>query len=110
MKLAMLAVEKRLMPAADADLLPSETGKFEKNEFALPERQVSSGSKSISTDKNTPLGYQILQIHDSIMVECPRQNAEIVSKMLVETMENIHPQLGIKLTVDVQIGHNWGEV
>lgn len=110
MKLAMLAVEKRLMSAADADLLPSETGKFEKNEFALPERQVSSGSKSISTDKNTPLGYQILQIHDSIMVECPRQNAEIVSKMLVETMENIHPQLGIKLKVDVKIGNNWGEV
>ena len=110
MKLAMLAVEKRLMPAADADLLPSETGKFEKNEFALPERQVSSGSKSISTYKNTPLGYQILQIHDSIMVECPRQNAEIVSKMLVETMENIHPQLGIKLKVDVKIGNNWGEV
>ncbi len=110
MKLAMLAVEKRLMPAADADLLPSETGKFEKNEFVLPERQVSSDSKSTPTDKNTPLGYQILQIHDSIMVECPRQNAEIVSKMLVETMENIYPQLGIKLKVDVKIGNNWGEV
>ena len=107
MKLAMLAVEKRLMPAADPDLLPSETGKFEKNEFALPERQVSSGSKS---HKNISLGHQILQIHDSIMVECPRQNAEIVSKMLVETMENIYPQLGIKLKVDVKIGNNWGEV
>ena len=44
------------------------------------------------------------------MVECPRQNAEIVSKMLVETMENIYPQLGIKLKVDVKIGNNWGEV
>ena len=110
MKLAMLAVEKRLTTMTSPDLLPSEIGKFEKNEFALPERQVSSGSKSISTDKNTPLGYQILQIHDSIMVECPLQNAEIVSKMLVETMENIHPQLGIKLKVDVKIGNKWGEV
>jgi DNA-directed DNA polymerase len=110
MKLAMLAVEKRLTIMTSPDLLPSETGKFEKNEFALPERQVSSGSKSISTDKNTLLGYQILQIHDSIMVECPRQNAEVVSKMLVETMENIYPQLGIKLKVDVKIGNNWGEV
>ena len=110
MKLAMLAVEKRLTIMTSPDLLPSETGKFEKNEFALPERQVSSDSKSISTDKNTPLGQQILQIHDSIMVECPLQNAEIVSKMLVETMENIYPQLGIKLKVDVKIGNNWGEV
>lgn len=107
MKLAMLAVEKRLTIMTSPDLLPSETGKFEKNEFALPERQVSSGSKS---HKNISLGYQILQIHDSIMVECPRQNAEVVSKMLVETMENIYPQLGIKLKVDVKIGNNWGEV
>ena len=110
MKLAMLAVEKRLTIMTSPDLLPSETGKFEKNEFALPERQASSGSKSGLVHKNTPLGYQILQIHDSIMVECPLQNAEIVSKMLVETMENIHPQLGIKLKVDVKIGNNWGEV
>ena len=110
MKLAMLAVEKRLTIMTSPDLLPSETGKFEKNEFALPERQVSSGSKSGLVHKNTPLGYQILQIHDSIMVECPRQNAEVVSKMLVETMENIYPQLGIKLKVDVKIGNNWGEV
>ncbi len=110
MKLAMLAVEKRLTTMTSPDLLPSKTGKFEKNEFALPERQVSSGSKSGLVHKNTPLGYQILQIHDSIMVECPRQNAEIVSKMLVETMENIYPQLGIKLKVDVKIGNNWGEV
>lgn len=110
MKLAMLAVEKRLTTMTSPDLLPSETGKFEKNEFALPERQVSSGSKSGLVHKNISLGHQILQIHDSIMVECPRQNAEVVSKMLVETMENIYPQLGIKLKVDVKIGNNWGEV
>ena len=110
MKLAMLAVEKRLTTMTSPDLLPSETGKFEKNEFALPERQVSPGSKSGLVHKNISLGHQILQIHDSIMVECPRQNAEVVSKMLVETMENIYPQLGIKLKVDVKIGNNWGEV
>ncbi len=110
MKLAMLAVEKRLTIMTSPDLLPSETGKFEKNEFALPERQVSSGSKSGLVHKNISLGHQILQIHDSIMIECPLQNAEIVSKMLVETMENIYPQLGIKLKVDVKIGNNWGEV
>ena len=110
MKLAMLAVEKRLTIMTSPDLLPSETGKFENNEFALPERQVSSGSKSGLVHKNISLGHQILQIHDSIMIECPLQNAEIVSKMLVETMENIYPQLGIKLKVDVKIGNNWGEV
>ena len=109
MKLAMLAVEKSLT-LVDIDLLPEETCLSGKANSFFSNLPVSEGSKSISTDKNTPLGYQILQIHDSIMVECPRQNAEIVSKMLVETMENIYPQLGIKLKVDVKIGNNWGEV
>ena len=109
MKLAMLAVEKSLA-LVDIDSLPEETCLSGKANSFFSNLPVSEGSKSISTDKNTPLGYQILQIHDSIMVECPRQNAEIVSKMLVETMENIHPQLGIKLKVDVKIGNNWSEV
>lgn len=109
MKLAMLAVEKSLA-LVDIDLLPEETCLPGKANSFFSNLPVSEGSKSISTDKNTPLGYQILQIHDSIMVECPRQNAEIVSKILVETMENIYPQLGIKLKVDVKIGNNWGEV
>ncbi len=109
MKLAMLAVEKSLA-LVDIDSLPEETCLSGKANSFFSNLPVSEGSKSISTDKNTPLGYQILQIHDSIMVECPRQNAEIVSKMLVETMENIHLQLGIKLKVDVKIGNNWSEV
>jgi len=53
---------------------------------------------------------QVLQIHDSILVECPRAQAEAVAKLLVDTMENIYPELGIRLKVDVKIGSNWGEV
>jgi DNA polymerase I - 3''-5'' exonuclease and polymerase domains len=57
-----------------------------------------------------PFGVQILQIHDSILVECPRENADTVSRILRETMENIAPELPIKLKVDVTAGDNWGEV
>ena len=55
------------------------------------------------------LGEQVLQIHDSILVECPKKNAYQVRELLVETMENIYPDLGIKLKVDVSTGKNWGE-
>ena len=55
-------------------------------------------------------GKQILQIHDSIMVECPREQAEAVRDLLVETMETIYPPLGVKLQVDATIGDNWGEM
>jgi DNA polymerase-1 len=56
------------------------------------------------------LGQQILQIHDSILVECPAENADKVSEILKTTMENIYPDLGINLRVDVSVGKNWGEL
>lgn len=56
------------------------------------------------------LGEQRLQIHDSILVECPEENADKVAEILKDTMENIYPELKIKLKVDVSIGKNWGEL
>lgn len=55
------------------------------------------------------LGQQLLQVHDSILVECPAENAEKVSKIVKETMEKIH-LLPVKLAVDVSTGKNWGEI
>lgn len=54
-------------------------------------------------------GQQLLQIHDSILIECPKDNAEAISVMLVDTMENIYPELGVHLQVDVHMGKDWGE-
>ncbi|MDO8266129.1 MAG: DNA polymerase, partial [Candidatus Saccharibacteria bacterium] len=54
--------------------------------------------------------FQIMQIHDSIMVECKEEDAETVGKMMKETMEQIYPDLGVNLKVDVSIGKNWGDL
>jgi len=62
-----------------------------------------------SQSRSEPLGEQLLQVHDSILVECPAENADEVAKVLKETMENIY-ELPVKLKVDVSIGKNWGEV
>ncbi len=56
------------------------------------------------------LGDQLLQIHDSVLVETPRENAEQVAALMKETMEAVYPDLAIKLRVDVTIGDNWGEL
>jgi len=61
-------------------------------------------------EKIDGLGKQILQIHDSILVECSKNHAEEVKKILKDTMEAVAPELPIKLQVDVSIGKNWGEV
>lgn len=53
---------------------------------------------------------QLLQIHDSILVECPEDIAEQTAATLKEVMEGIYPELPVKLTVDTSIGQNWGEL
>lgn len=50
---------------------------------------------------------QLLQIHDSILVECPKAKAEKTAKLLKETMEKVY-RLPVKLTVDTETGSTWG--
>lgn len=54
-------------------------------------------------------GEQLLQVHDSILVETPKENAQSVAAILKDTMENIH-KLPVALKVDTSIGNNWGEL
>jgi DNA polymerase-1 len=64
-----------------------------------------------AVEEKLPEGaFQIMQVHDSIMVECKESDAGSVSKMMVEVMENIKPDLGVNLNVDVSVGKNWGEL
>ncbi len=54
-------------------------------------------------------GQMLLQIHDSILVECPASSGKGTAKLLKDTMEEV-VKLPIKLTVDTDIGKNWGEL
>jgi DNA polymerase-1 len=56
------------------------------------------------------LGEQLLQIHDSILVECPEGNVKKVVELLKDSMEHVDPSLKVKLQVDIKTGHNWGEL
>jgi DNA-directed DNA polymerase len=53
---------------------------------------------------------QIIQVHDSILLECPENEVETVKELVKNVMENVYPKLGIKLTVDVASGDNWGDL
>ncbi|HVI69209.1 MAG TPA: DNA polymerase I [Magnetospirillaceae bacterium] len=55
------------------------------------------------------LGQQILQVHDSILVECPAENAEKVGELLKGTMEAVYT-LPVQLKVDISVGNSWGEL
>lgn len=70
-----------------------------------------------SLDAKFTESKMILQIHDSVMVECPQKDANGVVSLLVEIMEGINrvkdfPSIAqkIKLAVDTSVGDNWGEL
>ncbi|MEA4832466.1 MAG: DNA polymerase I [Oscillospiraceae bacterium] len=48
----------------------------------------------------------ILQVHDELIIEAPKSEAEYVKKLLKEEMENA-VSFDVALTADVGIGENW---
>ena len=54
--------------------------------------------------------HMLLQIHDSILIECPANKAEVSGKIAKQAMENVYPKLPVKLSVDISTGKNWGEL
>jgi DNA polymerase-1 len=65
---------------------------------------------TVNSEQSTDNKYRmLLQIHDSVIVECPEKSAKAVAKLIKDTMENVI-KLPIKLTVDTSIGKTWGEL
>ncbi|MBQ9018207.1 DNA polymerase I [Candidatus Saccharibacteria bacterium] len=65
----------------------------------------------INVDKALPDGAElIMQVHDSLIVECDESQAAEVSAILKREMESVAPELKIKLAVEVTTGANWGEL
>jgi DNA polymerase-1 len=56
-----------------------------------------------------PTARQLLQVHDSILIEADDADAESVAKMLKETMQNVY-KLPVRLDVDVTTAKNWGDL
>ena len=52
----------------------------------------------------------IMQVHDSLIVECDDVDKTKVATILKQEMESVAPELKIKLAVDVTTGKNWGEL
>ena len=65
----------------------------------------------LAVDKQLPPGANlILQVHDSLIIECEENLATDITNLLKKTMEEVAPELPVKLAVDVTTGHDWGEL
>ncbi len=55
-----------------------------------------------------PQAKLVLQVHDELIVECPKEDAPDVSQLLAEEMEHV-AALSVPLTADAHWGRNWLE-
>lgn len=52
----------------------------------------------------------VMQVHDSLIVECDEGLENVVGEILQQEMEGVAPELKVKLAVEVSAGNNWGEL
>jgi DNA polymerase-1 len=51
----------------------------------------------------------LLQVHDELVLECPKEELEKTAKVVQETMAEAYP-LDIPLSTEARYGKNWGEM
>jgi DNA polymerase-1 len=54
-------------------------------------------------------GKMLLQVHDELVLECPRTELEQSARVVQETMANAYP-MSIPLSTEARWGLNWGEM
>ena len=54
-------------------------------------------------------GKLLLQVHDELVLECPKNELEETARVVQETMSNAYP-LSIPLSTEARYGKNWGEM
>ena len=78
-------------------------------EADLMKRAMILVDKELS--EKVPEAKMVMQVHDSLIVECDEGDAEEVGKVLKEVMEEkVAPELAVKLAAEVTVGKNWGDL
>lgn len=77
-------------------------------EADLMKRAMMRVSRALSATTGEP--ELVMQVHDSLIVECDEGMEKEISALLKQEMENVAPELVVKLKVDVSVGKNWGEL
>ncbi len=69
--------------------------------------------KRLNEQKNKKI-RMLLQIHDELIFESPKEEVNRISKMIIEEMSSVvksdQHSFSIPLTVDLNTGDNWGEL
>lgn len=77
-------------------------------EADLMKRAMLQVDKALS--EKVPTAKMVVQVHDSLIIECDEADQAEVSAILQTEMEKVAPELPVKLAVEVTVGQNWGEL
>lgn len=129
MKLAMLSVWRRLRregwivshwapnapaptPRANVSGAPSTTTPLFNPAEYLP-LEAAASRQDQREETSTPRGQErarlLLQIHDELLFETRREDADELAKIVVEEMKLNNP-LNAPFQIDAEIGANWGDL
>jgi DNA polymerase-1 len=108
LKLAMIELSDKLKNLRTEELK-------NKNKCHSERSEESQESEILRLAQRAPLGAQddkqarlLLTVHDELVVEAPDKDAEKISKIVKNTMENVI-KLCVPVEVEVGIGKNWAE-
>jgi len=107
---------RRYFPALQSSLNAATKNREEREAINSPIQGTAADIMKISMLRIPPAlqaaglhGKMLLQVHDELVLECPRPEMESTARLVQEIMANAYP-LSIPLSTDARWGRSWGEM
>lgn len=105
---------RRYFPALQSKSNPQMKNREEREAINAPIQGTAADIMKIAMLKIPPAlekaglkAKMLLQVHDEIVLECPKEELEETAKVVKETMADAYP-LSIPLSTEARYGRNWG--
>lgn len=107
---------RRYFPALQGRTNPQLKAREEREAINAPIQGTAADIMKIAMLKIPPAlkkaklsGKMLLQVHDELVLECPKDELEKTANVVKETMADAYP-LDIPLSTEARYGANWGEM
>ncbi len=107
---------RRYFPALQSKSNPQMKNREEREAINAPIQGTAADVMKIAMIKIPPAlekkklkAKMLLQVHDELVLECPKSELEETAKVVKETMANAY-KLDIPLSTEARYGANWGEM
>jgi len=107
---------RRYFPALKTGTNPQMRNREEREAINAPIQGTAADIMKIAMLHISPAleslglkGRMLLQVHDEIVIECPREELEKTARAVQKVMEEAYP-LSIPLSTEARWGHSWGEM